>query len=297
MKFMFKSIIFLFFLLVVSAGIGIFYLDTLAKKAIEYGGTQALGVSTSLDKIDIALLDGRTSMQNLSIANPQGFTAPALMELGLGSIAVNLKTLTEDTIVIPEIKFSNLTLNIEQKDNISNVKALMRNISSGAKTTSAQQPAAAEATQTKAGPQFIIERVILNNIKVNAKVSAMNNTLTDSSVTIPSLQLKDIGKSTHGLPLEETLQELVSAILNASINNSGALAASLSGLLEGKNINTDALKQNITEQVQHKAGAEIEKAQKQLLQNTNLSKESNDLLQQQSDQAINKLKGLFNSGD
>jgi len=294
MKFILKAIITLFVIIVIALGVGVYYIDSIAKKAIEYGGTEALGVTTSLDSIDIALMDGRTSMQNLSIANPQGFDAPQLMQLGKGTLAVNLKSLAQDTIVIPEISFSDLTLNIEQKDRTSNVKKLMDSMAARTPADTAGKQAPQEKGSGKAVKQFIVKRVVLNNIKVNAKVSAMNNVLTDTSVTIPSIQLKDIGKSSDGLPMEAIIKELVNAILNASINNSGALSSSLAGLLEGKAINIDNLKQNFSEQAQQKAGAEINKAKQKLLQDKNLPEGSDELLNQKTDEAVNKLKGMFN---
>lgn len=121
----------------------------------------------------------------------------------------------------------------------------------------------------------------------------MNNLLTETSVTIPSIQLRDIGKSSDGLPMEAIIRELVNAILNASINNSGALSSSLTGILQGKAINIDNLKQNLSDQVQQKAGAEIDKAKQNLLKDTKLPEGSNDLLKQQTDDAVNKLKGMF----
>jgi hypothetical protein len=295
-KFIFKVVIGIVVLLGIALGVGVYYIDSIAKKAIEYGGTEALGVTTSLDSIDIALLEGRTSMQNLAIANPEGFEAQQLMHLGKGTLAVNLKSLTKDTIIIPEISFSDLTLNIEQKDRTSNVKTLMDSMKARTSADAAkpEKPAAQDGTDAKVAKEFIIERVVLNNIKVNAKISAMNNVLTNTSVTIPSIQLKGIGKSSDGLPMEAVIKELVNAILNASINNSGALSSSLSGLLEGKSINVDTLKKNLSEQIQQKAGAGMDKATKKLIQDTSLPEGSDALIKQKAEEASSKLKGLFN---
>jgi hypothetical protein len=295
MKFILKAVIALFVLIVIALGVGVYYIDSIAKKAIEYGGTEALGVTTSLESIDIALMDGRTSMKNLSIANPQVFDAQQLMQLGKGTLAINLKSLTQDTIIIPEISFSDLSLNIEQKDRASNIKKLMDSMSAKAPADTTEGQPRQDESSAKAAKQFIIERVVLNNIQVNDKISAMNNVLTSTSITIPTIQLKGIGKSTNGLPMEAIIKELVNAILNASINNSGSLSKSLSGLLEGKTINIDNLKQNLTEQVQQKAGAEIDKAKQKLLQDTSLPEGSDKLLNQQTDEAVNKLKGMFNN--
>lgn len=294
MKFIFKAVIALLVIIVIALGVGVYYIDSIAKRAIEYGGTEALGVNTSLDSIDIALMEGRTTMQNLGIANPAGFDAQQLMHLGEGTLALNLQSLTQDTIIIPEISFSDLTLNIEQKDRSSNVKKLMDSMNAKTSANTGKNREPIDKSSTKAAKQFIIERVVLNNIKVNAKISTMNNVLTDTSVTIPSIQLKDIGKSADGLPLEAIIKELVNAILNASINNSGALSSSLSGLLEGKTINIDNLKQNLSDQVQQKAGSEIDKAKQKLLQDTKMSEGSDKLLNQKTDEAVNKLKGMFN---
>lgn len=294
MKFIFKAVIALLVLIAIALGAGVYYIDSIAKKAIEYGGTEALGVNTSLDSIDIALMEGRTTMQNLEIANPGGFDAQQLMRLGEGTMAINLQSLTQDTIIIPKISFSDLTLNIEQKDRSSNVKKLMDNMNAKTSANTGKSREPTDKGSTDADKQFIVERVVLNNIKVNAKISTMNKVLTNTSVTIPSIQLKDIGKSAEGLPLEAIIKELVNAILNASINNSGALSSSLSGLLEGKTINIDNLKQNLSDQVQQKAGSEIDKAKQKLLQNTKMSEGSDKLLNQKTDEAVNKLKGMFN---
>jgi len=294
MKFMFKLLLAIIVLVIISLGVGVYYLDTIAKKAIEFGGTEALGLTTSLGEIDIALLDGRTSLKNLHIANVEGFDADSLMRLGSGTIAVNLQSLTEKTVIIPEISFSDMTLNIEQKERTSNVGILMQHLNAATPTKAPQeQKTTAQQDSEAAARRFIIERVVLNKIRVNAKISALNNVITDTSITIPSIRLTNIGKSADGLPMQEIIRELVSAILHTSIKSSGTLSSSLAGLLDGKNIDLDSLKQSLSGQMQQKTGAEIDKVKQKLLQDAKLPQERNEQLQQQTDGAANKLKGLF----
>lgn len=294
MKFMFKLLLAIIVLVIISLGVGVYYLDTIAKKAIEFGGTEALGLTTSLGEIDIALLDGRTSLKNLHIANVEGFDADSLMRLGSGTIAVNLQSLTEKTVIIPEISFSDMTLNIEQKERTSNVGILLQHLNAATPTKAPQeQKTTAQQDSEAAARRFIIERVVLNKIRVNAKISALNNVITDTSITIPSIRLTNIGKSADGLPMQEIIRELVSAILHTSIKSSGTLSSSLAGLLDGKNIDLDSLKQSLSGQMQQKTGAEIDKVKQKLLQDAKLPQERNEQLQQQTDGAANKLKGLF----
>jgi hypothetical protein len=294
MKFIFKMLLAFIVLIIIALGVGVYYLDSIAKKAIEFGGTEALGLTTSLEGIDIALLDGRTSLKNLNIANVEGFGADNLMQLGSGTVAINLQSLTEDIVIIPEISFSDLTLNIEQKDRASNVGTLMQRLNTAPRTKGPQdtKPTAQKDSEAES-KQFIIERVVLNRIRVNAKISALNNVITDTSITIPSIRLNNIGKSADGLPMQEVIRELVSAILNASIRDSGTLSSSLAGLLDGKSIDLNSLKQNISGQIQQKTDAEIDKVKQKLLQDVKLPQEGNELLQQQTDEATNKLKGLL----
>lgn len=291
---MFKLLLAIIVLVIISLGVGVYYLDTIAKKAIEFGGTEALGLTTSLGEIDIALLDGRTSLKNLHIANVEGFDADSLMRLGSGTIAVNLQSLTEKTVIIPEISFSDMTLNIEQKERTSNVGILLQHLNAATPTKAPQeQKTTAQQDSEAAARRFIIERVVLNKIRVNAKISALNNVITDTSITIPSIRLTNIGKSADGLPMQEIIRELVSAILHTSIKSSGTLSSSLAGLLDGKNIDLDSLKQSLSGQMQQKTGAEIDKVKQKLLQDAKLPQERNEQLQQQTDGAANKLKGLF----
>ncbi len=294
MKFIFKMLLTLIVLVIIALGVGVYYLDSIAKKAIEFGGTEALGLTTSLEEIDIALLEGRTSLKNLNIANVEGFGADNLMQLGSGTVAINLQSLTEDIVIIPEISFSDLALNIEQKDRTSNVGTLMQRLNAAPRAKGPQdtKPTVQKGSET-ASKQFIIERVVLNKIRVNAKISALNNVITDTNITIPSIRLNNIGKSTDGLPMQEMIRELVSAILNASIKDSGTLSSSLAGLLDGKSIDLNSLKQNISGQIQQKTNVEIDKVKQKLLQDIKLPQEGNELLQQQTDEATNKLKGLL----
>lgn len=263
-------------LVIIALGVGVYYLDSIAKKAIEFGGTEALGLTTSLEEIDIALLEGRTSLKNLNIANVEGFGADNLMQLGSGTVAINLQSLTEDIVIIPEISFSDLALNIEQKDRTSNVGTLMQRLNAAPRAKGPQdtKPTVQKGSET-ASKQFIIERVVLNKIRVNAKISALNNVITDTNITIPSIRLNNIGKSTDGLPMQEMIRELVSAILNASIKDSGTLSSSLAGLLDGKSIDLNSLKQNISGQIQQKTNVEIDKVKQKLLQDIKLPQEGN----------------------
>ena len=108
MKIILKLVVVLLLVLVVAAGALLYYVDSMAKKAIEYGGTEALGVTTTLDQIDISLLGGEASFNGLNVANPSGFSQSTFMGLGTGEFAVSLGSLRGDTVVIPKVRFADI---------------------------------------------------------------------------------------------------------------------------------------------------------------------------------------------
>src|SRR5687767_9294603 len=73
-------------------------IDSIARKAIEKGGTYALGVDTKLAKADIGLFAGTTELGGLTVANPPGFEATPFLSLGHAELAVTLGSLQSDVI-------------------------------------------------------------------------------------------------------------------------------------------------------------------------------------------------------
>ena len=165
MKALLKLIIGLLVVVVIAVGGAYFYLDSIAKKAVERGGEMALGVPTTLDNIHISLLGGEASLSGLRIANPAGFSAQTFMGLGQGDAAVSLNSLLSDTIVVPRVRLSNIQVNLEQNGQKNNIQPLLAR----AKSMSGQgqgkkvQPAAS----SESGKKFIIEYFSLNDVQVN----------------------------------------------------------------------------------------------------------------------------------
>ena len=78
MKLLIKIVVGIIFLVVVAVIAVFFFLDSIARGAIESGATYALGVPTTLAKADVRLLRGEFSMSGLDVANPEGFDSDLL---------------------------------------------------------------------------------------------------------------------------------------------------------------------------------------------------------------------------
>ncbi|OQY17859.1 MAG: hypothetical protein B6I36_08235 [Desulfobacteraceae bacterium 4572_35.1] len=280
-------------LILVIVGIAIagatFYLDSIAKKTIEYCGSQALGVNTSVNKLHISILDGSSSITGLSIANPKGYSANNFIALKQAKVAIDVGTITSNIIHISEISLSGLHLNLEQSDQASNVKSIMDKLPKG--STTKGQPGATTAQQKKSdqktsNKKFVVDKLVLSDIGVSAKIQALGAKLSDVSLNVPQIKLTNIGQQQGGMTMPELIRFIVEQVVNGVANNSNSIPA-LATLFKGDFASTEDLKAGAIEA----ASAEANKAAQKMLRNINLPQEDNAEIQQAADAL---LKRLFN---
>lgn len=244
MKVLFRLFIALLVIVVIAFAGAFFYVDSIAKKAIEQGGEMALGVPTSLADVHISLLGGEASMNGLQIANPSGFKAQTFMALGQGEVAVSLGSLLGDTVMIPRVTLSNIRVNLEQRDKKNNVDPILARAKSmgGQKGKSAPQPAA------KAGKKFIVEYFLLDDVQVNASLDFLGQA-SMVNLVLPKIELRNLGAKEQGLSMPELIQKVVQAVLTVAKNSSGQLSPALAKLLAGELGDLDAIKTKVIGQV------------------------------------------------
>ena len=152
-----KKILLLVLLVVIVAVASIpLWIDGAAKSAIEAGGTDAMGVATTLKGVDIGIFGGEASLEGLEVANPEGFAAGHFLKLGGGSVAVDFGSLMGDEVVIPRLTLTGLSLNLERTLKGSNYGAIMKNMEKGAGKT--DEP----------GKKFVIKELIIRDVNVSA---------------------------------------------------------------------------------------------------------------------------------
>ena len=285
MKLLLKLVVALVVILVVVFGAALFYLDSAAKKAIEYGGTKALGVSTTLDRIHISLLGGEASLSGLKIANPKGFSQPTFMGLGSGEFAVSLNSLNAATIVIPKVRFADILVNLEQKNRTNNIEPILdRFKTSGGSSRSPGSPAANKAP----GKKFILEDLAIENVRVDAALDLLGRT-NRVKLVVPKIELHDLGKAQGGMPMEELVQKVVQVILDAASKSSASLSPELESLLRGELKGLGSIKGEII----GKATGEVEKQLQDVQQQVGKQLEGTGVDKQVKEKTDQLLKGLL----
>lgn len=259
MKALFKLLIALIVLVAVAAAGAFFYVDSIAKKAIERGGEMALGVPTQLDKVHVSLWGGEASLSGLNISNPTGFNARTFLGLGQGDVAVSLGSLMGDTVKIPRVRLSNIRINLEQNGKKNNVEPILAR----AKSLAGNNDSAAAQPSSDGGKKFIIEYFSLDDVQVNANLDVLGQS-SKVNLVLPKIELRNLGAEEQGLPMAELVQKVVQAVLSAARNSSGQLSPLLANLLAGELSGLKGIKTEVIGEAKAQVEKKVEELQQQV---------------------------------
>jgi hypothetical protein len=195
-------------LVIIAIGAVVYYIDAIAKTGVERATTTALGVNTSLGAMDIAILGGECEMEKLRIDNPSGYKTDYFFAMDHAAIAVNLGSLTGDKVVVPRLELEGLVINLEKQQGKSNYEVILENLRK-------QQSTEPTPDEKAEGKKFVVERLVIRDITVNAQLFDM----VPTAIVVPEIILEDIGSdSDTGLLLDQLSGTIIEAVM-ASVYN------------------------------------------------------------------------------
>ncbi len=196
---------------------GLGQIDKIAKRAVEYGGTYAMSVDTTVESIDVAITKGTVDMGGLNIANPDGFTTEHFFALTNANAALDLASVNSDTILVPTIKLSGIDVILDKGNNPSNYNQILENLSrfeSGEK---------APADESKAGKNVVIKSLILEDISIRvANMPGVSLLAGDVAVKIPSIELQNIGEA-ESMKAGDIFNLVIKTVLAAAVEAGGGI--------------------------------------------------------------------------
>ncbi|MEI6647742.1 MAG: AsmA family protein [bacterium] len=224
-----------------------FCINSIVKQSINTGAPKLLGINTHVDGVNIKPLSGTIHLQNLTLANPDGYTQDKyLFAVNEFYISINMASIFSDTIKIHKILIKAPGCTYEIKKGISNIDALIAKLN---KAKSAQQVKGSEPQaprqlqEKKVGKKVIIDEIYVNDTKI-----AYASTVTAGQfLTIPivSITLKDIGKKNGGETFGDALTQIMNALLSSvtsAISGLGDLAGSTAkGATDAAKASSEAL--------------------------------------------------------
>jgi hypothetical protein len=226
---------------------------------IEQQGSQYLGTTVSVFKVDLALTDGRITISDLDIKNPKGFSNEDAFSVD--AITLDLGEVINEPYVIQTISINAPEILYEvDASGQGNLIVIKNNLTGNLATTEDPEP----ATKDAANPLVIVENVTVSNVRLKLNFEQLstgdlNIETKVYEVTLPTFNAGSIGKP-NGMPADEVGM----AVVNAMLDNVIAAAKS-------------EAKKRLKEEAKKKAKEELEKQKSKLL-----------------DKASDKLKGLFN---
>lgn len=217
--------------LVVVAGVAAFaYIDSIAKAAVEKGGTYALGVPTKLGSADVGVLSGGFEMKGLDVNNPPGYKSASFLTMGDGGVNVKLDTLRKDIVEIPRLALSDIKVNLEKSDGKANYQVILDNL----KKLESGQPST-PPKDSGSGKKFVINQVEIKNVVVHVDLLPVGGQLTQVNMTLDKVALSDVGTAGKGVPLPELASIIVKALMSAIAEKGGGIIpADLLGDLQGQ---------------------------------------------------------------
>lgn len=221
-----------------------FILPTMLNKGIKLGvesvGPKITKTEVRIEKVNISPFNGKGSIKGFFVGNPEGFTPDKTFFMSEISLDIEPSTLfSGDRILINRVYVNNPEIVFEQKLNgTNNFSQLIKNINESIATeeeSASEQPSKEDETEeqpkTESKPlkieitEFTIEESSINVILAGKKFT----------VSLPKIQIEDIGKEKGGITPEQAVQEILAALAHQakeSVKNADELLPSKDSIKE-----------------------------------------------------------------
>lgn len=166
------------------------YGNQLLRTAIVTGAQKALQVDVRLDSIDVKVIAGKVDLKSMEIDNPEGYNHPTFLKLGHAYMDLDVSSLMSDTIEMEMVQLENINLVIEQKGKTNNLKEILNNLP---KSESTEPDPESKPTEEKAGKNFRIKVLEINNIEVKAKLLPIPGRADTVTLRIKPIRLENLG--------------------------------------------------------------------------------------------------------
>jgi hypothetical protein len=244
-----KKALGIFVLLLLLIAGGIYYMLSGAgdfiRVQIEQQGNKYLSTEVSVLSVDLALTEGRMTINSLDVKNPQGFSSEKAFRVD--EITLDLGEVINEPYVVQTVSINAPEILYEvDKDGKGNLLVLKNNLAENL-PKSTNEP----VEKNTANPLIIVENVTVSNVRLKLNfeqlsTGALNIETKTYEITLPTFNAGSIGKP-NGLPADK----VGAAVVNAMLTNVIAAAKS-------------EAKKRLTEEAKKKAKKELDKAKDKL---------------------------------
>lgn len=232
-------------ILIVGAGAALVLyinLGAVAKTAIVSALSYVLDTEVTLEKVDLSLSEGRVTLYDLAIKNPQGFSDGDALRFGTIAVELDIATVTAELPNITLISSNGPAITLNLNKGASNLQTLVDNASrfdSGGE----------EASDPYATLPLRIEKLLLTGGSASVTSSILPTAIT---FDLADIEMTDIGTEHEPATIAQASSMFIKKVLIAAIKGSrGKLPGELSTILDGD------IGETVTE-LKEKAGQAVE---------------------------------------
>ncbi|MEE9403830.1 MAG: hypothetical protein V3V20_02965 [Algisphaera sp.] len=215
-------------LLVVLLAVVFFALNPLARNIVESAGTKGTGVATTLQSVALHPLRGAATLNNLTLANPDGFSG-TLFELGQAHVKINTLSALGSEVVVPNVTLDGATVRVAFKDGKLNIMELIKQLQGeGNKETNPSTPEPSDGNNDSAqGKGFVIHDLSVTNTRVLGDIA-----LPGLSPQTLDFKIADIHKTNlRGAEMKDVINLVLETILLNTAQGLSGMAPNLDALM------------------------------------------------------------------
>lgn len=183
-------------------------LDRIVKRTVEENATKSLRLNTTLGGAHLSILGGKLHLGDLRIASPHGFSAPHMLQLGGGDVAVRYGELRKQPIHIESIVLDKPALVIEQHGGSLNFRKAMELMP--------------PSDKSEPPMKMIVDELTIKDARVSIR-PGLPGVADQIEVPIPSLTLRDIGGgkgARNGAAIKDVAMTVITALAGAAAQSS-----------------------------------------------------------------------------
>ena len=184
-------------------------LGGIIKGGINDHGASVVGVPVSVSDVAISFLDGKASITDLHVGNPEGFSQSNAFELKRVDVELDILSLTKPVVVINRISIDGAQVFAEQVGTTTNLQVIKENMASDSSSSSSAESDFAESS----APNIAIALFEFTG----AKAVVSSQQFGEESVDVPNIVLQQIGTPEEGVTIESAAQSLMQPLMKKVI--------------------------------------------------------------------------------
>lgn len=199
-------------------------LDKIVAKVIEDTGTEVTQTAVRVGGVDLDLLNGKAGLSQLSVANPAGFSSPQIFSLERVSVAIDVKSISSNPVIIDEIVVRQPRVTYEMnKQGTANLDVLKKNVEAYSTSRDAGSGSATKERESE-GQEGEELRLIIRKLNFEGgELNASSALRPDKPIKarLPAFSMSNIGQSSGGATSSQVAKE----VLDRLVRQAGDAAA------------------------------------------------------------------------